>query len=135
MVETMEELEAQFTHWKVAFEGKRLKVNLGKPKVMESGGGSRVVVLAKIDPCGVFGKRAKVNCMRCKTCMKWVHAWCARVKRVSCRMNKNFENRVCMNGFNEKCKNVSNSCLSKLERSNNYFYLRWVRFLRCESWI
>ena len=36
-------------------------------------------------------KRAKVNCVRCKTCKKWVHARCARVKRVSCRINGNFE--------------------------------------------
>ena len=56
---------------------------------MESGGGSGVVVLAKIDPCGVCGKRSKVNCVRCKTCKKWVHVRCARVKRVSCRINGN----------------------------------------------
>ena len=86
MAETMEELEAQIVRWKAAFEGKRLKVNLGKTKVMESGVGSGVVVLAKIDPCGVCGKRAKVNFVRCKTCKKWIHAWCAKVKRVSCRM-------------------------------------------------
>ena len=108
MVETMEELEAQFIRWKAAFEGKGLKVNLGKTKVMESGGGSEVVVLAKIDSCGVCDKRAKVNCVRCKTFKKWIHARCARVKRVSCRMNGNFECRVCMNGWNEECKNASN---------------------------
>ena len=51
MAETMEELEAQFIRWKAAFEGKGLKINLGKTKVMESDGG--VVVLAKIDPCDV----------------------------------------------------------------------------------
>ena len=78
--ETIEELEAQFICWKVAFEGEGLKVNLGKTKARESGGGSEVVVLAKIDPWGVCGKRAKVNCVRCKTCKKWVHERCARVK-------------------------------------------------------
>ena len=82
-----------------------------------------VVVLAKIDPCGVCDKRAKINCVRCKTCKKWIHAQCARVKTVSCRMNGNFECRVCMNGLNEECKNVSNSCLSELERVNSYCYL------------
>ena len=87
MAETMEELEAQFIRWKAAFEGKGLKVNLGKTKVMESGGGGGggggVVALAKIDPCGVRDKKAKVNCVKCKTCKKWIHARCARVKRVS----------------------------------------------------
>ena len=39
MAETIEELEAQLIRWKAAFEGKGLKVNLGKTKVMESVGG------------------------------------------------------------------------------------------------
>ena len=105
--DTMEKLEEQFIRWKKAFEGERLKVNFSKTKIMKSGGGdSLVVVWAKIDPCGVCGKRAKVNCVRCKTCKDWVHARCARVKRVSCRMNENFECRVCMNVSNEKCNNV-----------------------------
>ena len=63
MVETIEELEIQFIRWKAAFERKGLKVNLGKTKVMEIGGGRRAVVLAKIDPCSVCGTRAKVNCV------------------------------------------------------------------------
>ena len=53
MAKTMEELEAQFIRWKAAFEGKGLKINFGKTKVMESGGGSGVVVLTKIDPCNM----------------------------------------------------------------------------------
>ena len=124
MAETMGELEAQFIRWKEAFEGKGLKVNLGKTKVMESSGGGWVVVLTKIDPCGVCGKRAKVNCVRCVTCKKWIHARCAGVKRVSCRMNGNFECRVCMNGANVEYKNASNGCLGELERVNSYCYLR-----------
>ena len=121
MAETMEELEAQFIRWKAALEGKRLKFNLNKTKVMESGGGSGVGFLAKIDLFSVCEKRVMVNCVRCKTCKKWAYARCA--KRVSYRMNENFECKVCMNGSNEKCKNVSNSFLSELERVNNYCYL------------
>ena len=123
MAETMEELEAQFIRWKAAFEGKGLKVNLGKTKVMERSSGGGVVVLAKIDPLGVCGKRAKVNCVRCVTCKKWIHARCARVKSVSRRMNGNFECRVCMNGAKVECKNASNGCLGELERVNSYCYL------------
>ena len=105
MAETMEELEAQFIRWKAAFEEKGLKINLGKDK-----------------DHGV-GKRAKVNCVRCKICKKWVYARCVRLKRVSCRMNGNFECRVCMNDSNEECKNVSNSSLIELEGVNIYCYL------------
>ena len=90
---------------------------------MESGGGSVVVVLVKIDPCGMCGKRVKVNCMKCKTCKKWVYEWCARVRRVSCKTNGIFEYRVCMNVSNKVCNNVLNVCRKKLERPNNFCYL------------
>ena len=57
IAETIEELEAQFIRWKAAFERKELKINLDKTKIIESGGGSGVVVLAKIDPCSVCVER------------------------------------------------------------------------------
>ena len=59
MEETIEELEAQFIRWKAAFEGKGLKINFGKTKVMERGGGNGVVVLANIDPCKCVGRGLK----------------------------------------------------------------------------
>ena len=90
---------------------------------MKSGGGSGVVVLAKIDPCGVCGKRAKINFLRCMARKKWVHALCAKVKKVFCRMNGNFECRVCMNVSNKEGNKVSNGCLSESERVNNFCYL------------
>ena len=55
MADSMGELQAKFDSWKSAFEGKGLRVNLGKTKVMVSGeGGERVI--SKIDPCGVCDK-------------------------------------------------------------------------------
>ena len=57
MAETIEELEAQFIRWKAVFEGKGLKVNLEKTKVMESRGGGGVVVLAIHVVCVVRGLR------------------------------------------------------------------------------
>ena len=48
MAENMEELEAQLILRKVAFEEKRLEVNLGKTKVMETSGASGVVVVVYI---------------------------------------------------------------------------------------
>ena len=90
---------------------------------MESGGGSGVVVVAKIDPCSLCGKRARLNFLKSKKYKKWFYARCARVKRGSCKMNGNVECRVCMNISNEKCNNVSNVCLSELEKANSYCYL------------
>ena len=65
---------------------------------------------------------AKVNCVRCKTC-KWVHARCAKVKRVFCKLNGHFECRVRMNFSNKVCNSVLNVCLSELEKVNSYCYL------------
>ena len=78
MAETMEELEAQFILWKAAFEEKGFKVNLGRQRSW------RVVVVVRL----LFWLRlihvvCVVNCVRCKTYKKWIHARCARVKSFS----------------------------------------------------
>ena len=41
---------------------------------------------------------------------------------MSCKMNVNFECRVCMNVSNKVCNNVLNVCLSELKRVNNFCY-------------
>ena len=58
--ETMEGLREKFCKWKEAFEGKGLKANLGKTKVMVSGEG-RDAAVSKVDPCGMCGKRVRAN--------------------------------------------------------------------------
>ena len=50
MSESMENLKEKFLKWKEAFEGKGLKVNLKKTKVMVSGSKSEVLK-SKNDPC------------------------------------------------------------------------------------
>ena len=79
----MEELEVQVKCWKTAFEGKGLKVNMDKSKNLECSTGKSFPVGSKIDPLGVCGRRAKINCIIYKTCQKWVHARCAKVKKVT----------------------------------------------------
>ena len=107
MAESMEELEVQFNCWKAAFEGKGLRVNMGKSKILECGTGKSLSVEAKIDPCGVCGRRAKTNCIRCKTCQKWVHACCAKVKKVKDRMNGHFECTACRKRFDESMEKLT----------------------------
>ena len=58
--ETMEGLREKFWKWKEAFKSKGLKVNLGKTKVVVSGGEGEVSV-SKIDPCGICGKQVMAN--------------------------------------------------------------------------
>ena len=67
MSETMEGLREKFWKWKKAFESKRLKVNLGKTKVVVSGEEGEVSV-SKVDPCGICGKRVMANSVLCVKC-------------------------------------------------------------------
>ena len=53
MADSMRKLEAQFDHWSSALEGKGLKVNLDKTKILDCGIGKGVPAKAKVDACGV----------------------------------------------------------------------------------
>ena len=57
---------------------------------------------AKVDPCGVCGKRVMSNSAKCRLCEKWVHARCAGVKRVITGMAGVFECKKCKNGQQER---------------------------------
>ena len=84
MSETIEGLMGKFLKLKEALEGKGLKVNLGKSKVMVSSGNTKDgLYKSKVDPCGVSSLRAKVNSVLCAQCGKWIHGRCAGVKRVT----------------------------------------------------
>ena len=98
MAETMKELEELSVGWKQAFEGKGLKVNMTKTKVLQASGGKGVTVEVKEDPCGVYGKRVKQNSMECTRCKRWVHTRCAKVKKVSNRLAVNFVCSKCLIG-------------------------------------
>ena len=54
-------------------QGKGLKMNLGKTKVVVSGTEGEVSV-SKVDPCGICGKQVMVNSVLCGR--KWI--CCAR---------------------------------------------------------
>ena len=84
--ETMEGLREKFWKWKEAFESKGLKVNLGKTKVVVSGAEREV----KVDPCGICGKRVMANSVLCVKCRKWIHGRCAKIKRVTLRLGRDF---------------------------------------------
>ena len=67
-----------------SFEIKCLKANLGKTKVMVSGGITKDGMYKnKVDPCEVCRLRAKTNSVLCAQCGKWIHGRCAGVKRVT----------------------------------------------------
>ena len=87
--ETMEGLRETFWKWKEAFDSKGLKVNLGKTKVVVSGGEGEMSV-SKVDPCGLCGKRVMANSVLCVKCGKWIHGRCTKNNRVTSRLGRDF---------------------------------------------
>ena len=65
-----------------------MRVN-NKAKMMVSGLEENVAA-SKIDPCGVCGKRVKVNPVFCANCARWVHGRCTSMKSVTPGLAKNF---------------------------------------------
>ena len=121
MCETIEELEELVLAWKVAFEGKGLKVNMAKTKVMQASGGKGVTVEAKEDPCGVCGKRVKENLMECTRCRRWVRARCAKVKKVNQQLALSFICSKCVSG--EDLLENDGQYLEGVERVQQFSYL------------
>ena len=67
--ETMKHLRYKFWLRKEVFERKGMRVNLDKIKMMVSGLEEKVTA-SKIDPCGVCGRRVKVNAVFCANCAR-----------------------------------------------------------------
>ena len=59
----------KFRQWKKAFEGKGMRVNLDKTKMMVTGLEEKVTA-SKIDPCDVCGRRVNVNAVFCTNCAR-----------------------------------------------------------------
>ena len=91
MSETSKGLVNTFLQSMEAFEGKGLKVNLWKSKVIVCGGitmdGSSK---SKVEQCGVCSMSVKANSVLCLKCGRWIHGSCAGVKRVTQNNSRNF---------------------------------------------
>ena len=83
MSESLDELREKFQRWRSALEDKGLKMNVGKTKMMVSGTEGEIVV-SKIDPCGICGKRIGSNAVCCTQCTKWIRERCTKMKQVTC---------------------------------------------------
>ena len=92
--ESLEDLRVRFQRWRSALEGKGLKVNVGKTKMMVSGTEGEIV-LSKIDPCGICGKRVGSNAVCCTQCTRWIHGRCTKMKKVTCSSARRLVCRRC----------------------------------------
>ena len=124
--EMMEGLREKFWKWKEAFETKGLKLDLGKTKVVVSGAEVEVSV-SKVDPSGICGKRVMANSVLSVKCRKWIHERCAKVKRVTLRLGRDFVCGRCkkqddgfMDSVEELCEEVETvrafCCLGECRR-------------------
>ena len=87
MSESLEDLRKRFQRWRSVLEGKGLKVIVGKTKMLVSKT-EREIVLSKIDPCGICGKKVGSNDACCTQCRKWIHERCTKMKKVNCSSAK-----------------------------------------------
>ena len=91
MSESIEGLRNKFLKLKEAFVSMGLKVNLGKTKVMVSGGITKDgMSKGKVDPCMICSLRVNADLVFCVQCGKWIHGRSTRVKRVTAKFSGNF---------------------------------------------
>ena len=94
MSENLKDIRARFLRWRSAWEGKGLKLNIGKTMMMVSGT-ENAFALSKIEPCGTCVKRLVSNTVCCTLCNKWMQGRCTKMKKVSCSFARHFVCRRC----------------------------------------
>ena len=78
--ETLEDLERRYAAWKDSIEGKGLRVNTGKTKIMICSTSRGATFPEGQFPCGVCHKCVATNSIFCNYCMHWVHKRCSGVR-------------------------------------------------------
>ena len=79
IAESETELLEKIKRWKDGMEGKGLRVNMGKTKVMKCHVRSGQVEDSGKWPCGVCRKGVGNNAINCTVCKKWVHKRCSGI--------------------------------------------------------
>ena len=71
--------------WKASMERRGLKVNIGRTKMMVSGGSEFEVDPVQLGrhPCAVRGRGVGVNFMLCTICCKCCHKRCSRLRTLN----------------------------------------------------
>ena len=78
--ESLNEVMDKYRRWRIAVEGKGLRVNVDETEGMQLLSGKKSSV-SKVDPCGVCGERVGCNSIHCMKCQRWVHNHCSDVPR------------------------------------------------------
>jgi len=126
MATNMVELREKVLRWKRGMEGKGLKVNVGKTKVMIGGEGVAEVEETSKWPCAVCSKGVGRNSVQCTRCLKWVHKRCSGVKEIRLAASATFVCSKCVRGPQVDCERdegleVENGVV--LEKVSKFCYL------------
>ena len=89
-----------------------LKVNLGKTKVMVSGGITKYdMSKSKVDQCGICSLKVKTKNSAMRTqCSKWMHRKCAGVKKITTKFSIYFACRKCEGNVGEAPEQEEKLC-------------------------
>src|SRR5664279_2321385 len=79
LADSMEEFIEKLRRWRAGIEGKGLRVNFGKTKLMKCCEGAGLRERSGKFPCGCCGKGVGTNAIQCSTCMSWIHKKCGGV--------------------------------------------------------
>jgi hypothetical protein len=125
IADTEEQLMEKIKVWKAGMEGKGLRVNMSKTKVMRCNAGNSNVSCSGEWPCGVCHKGVGANSIECTVCLKWIHKKCSGV---SGRLQGvvGFKCKTCLTGgvtMTAQKKSVSLGLNEELECVESFCYL------------
>jgi len=114
IAETEEDLIKRLNEWKNNVEGRGVRVNMNKTKVMISGECQKPV--QKAARCGVCSRGVGSNSMQCTSCQKWVHKKCSGINSSMYKVMKSFICRGCLNPvISTGCSSVDIGASTNLE--------------------
>ena len=79
MADSEESLLEMVKKWKAGMEGKGLRVNMSKTKVMRCRDGAGQVIKTGKYPCGICQKGVGSNSIMCTSCSTWCHKRCSGI--------------------------------------------------------
>ena len=121
MSESLEDLRKRFQRCRSALEGKGLKVNAEKTKMMVSVKEGEIV-FSKTNPWGICGKRVESNAVCCTKCTKWIYGRCTKMKKVTSSSVRHFVCRRCTDVGDGKEESVEVLC-DEVETVKGFCYL------------
>ena len=116
-------LKENLSTWKSAPESKGLRANLMKTKVLVCKIGQiNVKPSRKKNPCSICVRKTMANAVICKSGGKWIHATCAKSKKVTNRLAIDLKCMKCK-GCHKNVEDQEEKLHDDVETVTDYSYL------------